>query len=210
MSPIRPSPLLRRSCVAPVRPSACSGRNLNTPLPYCSVSPLPSSASLRRLLVYSLRLFRLVCPRNCWSAGLTLRVQSGAWRPPWSLGSSLVETLFDAGRRQAVTEQAQASYDATVATYRQTVLGVEDNLAILRILEAEAAQQEKAVQTAEAALNLAINRYKGGITTYLEVITAQSAALTAERTALDLSTRRMNASVLLIKALGGGWGAASM
>ena len=132
----------------------------------------------------------------------------------WSLGSSLVETLFDAGRRQAVTEQAQAAYDATVATYRQTVLvafqGVEDNLAILRILEAEAAQQEKAVQTAEAALNLAINRYKGGITTYLEVITAQSAALTAERTALDLSTRRMNASVQLIKALGGGWGAASM
>ena len=132
----------------------------------------------------------------------------------WSLGSSLVETLFDAGRRQALTEQAQASYDATVATYRQTVLiafqGVEDNLAALRILEAEAEQQEKAVQTAEAALKLAINRYKGGITTYLEVITAQSAALTAERTALDLSTRRMNASVQLIKALGGGWGAASM
>jgi NodT family efflux transporter outer membrane factor (OMF) lipoprotein len=132
----------------------------------------------------------------------------------WSLGSSLVETLFDAGRRQAVTEQAQAAYDATVASYRQTVLvafqGVEDNLAALRILEVEAAQQEQAVQTAEAALNLAINRYKGGITTYLEVITAQSAALTAERTALDLSTRRMNASVQLIKALGGGWGAASM
>src|SRR5712691_5068162 len=84
----------------------------------------------------------------------------------WSLGSSLVETLFDAGRRQAVTEQAQASYDATVATYRQTVLiafqGVEDNLAALRILEAEAEQQEKAVQTAEAALLLAINRYKIG------------------------------------------------
>jgi NodT family efflux transporter outer membrane factor (OMF) lipoprotein len=132
----------------------------------------------------------------------------------WSFGSSLMQTVFDAGRRKAVTEQAQAAYDATVATYRQTVLiafqGVEDNLAALRILEQEAEQQEKAVQAAEAALALSINRYKGGIATYLEVIIAQSAALTAERVALDLSTRRMTASVLLVKALGGGWGATSM
>jgi NodT family efflux transporter outer membrane factor (OMF) lipoprotein len=132
----------------------------------------------------------------------------------WSFGSSLVETIFDAGRRKAVTEQAQAAYDATVATYRQTVLvafqGVEDNLSTLRILEQEAEQQEKAVQTAEAALILSINRYKGGITTYLEVVIAQSAALTAERVALDLSTRRMAASVQLVRALGGGWGAAPM
>jgi len=132
----------------------------------------------------------------------------------WSFGSSLLQTVFDAGRRKAVTAQAQAAYDATVATYRQTVLiafqGVEDNLSTLRILEQEAEQQEKAVQAAEAALVLAINRYKGGITTYLEVVVAQSAALTAERIALDLSTRRMTASVLLVKALGGGWGAASM
>jgi outer membrane protein TolC len=131
----------------------------------------------------------------------------------WSFGSSLVQIAFDAGRRRALTEQAIAAYDATVATYRQTVLtafqGVEDNLAALRILEEEAQQQEKAVQAAEAALLLALNRYKAGVTTYLEVITAQSAALTAERTALDLSTRRMNASVLLIKTLGGGWGASS-
>ena len=131
----------------------------------------------------------------------------------WSFGSSLVQIAFDAGRRRAVTEQAIAAYDATVATYRQTVLtafqGVEDNLAALRILEEESQQQEKAVQAAEAALLLALNRYKAGVTTYLEVITAQSAALTAERTALDLSTRRMNASVLLIKTLGGGWGASS-
>lgn len=131
----------------------------------------------------------------------------------WSFGSSLVQAAFDGGRRRAVTEQAQAAYDATVATYRQIVLvafqGVEDNLAILRILEEEAQQQEKAVQSAEAALLLALNRYKGGVTTYLEVITAQNAALTAARTAVDLSTRRMTASVLLIKALGGGWGALS-
>jgi NodT family efflux transporter outer membrane factor (OMF) lipoprotein len=128
----------------------------------------------------------------------------------WSLGASLVETAFDGGRRQALTEQAKALHEAATATYRQTVLtafqGVEDQLSTLRILEEEAQQQERAVQTAEAALTLALNRYKGGITTYLEVITAQSAALTAARTALDLSTRRMTASVQLIKALGGGWG----
>lgn len=97
-----------------------------------------------------------------------------------------------------------------MASYRQTVLtalqDVEDNLSTLRILEAEAEQQAQAVQTAEAALLLALNRYKGGVTTYLEVITAQSAALPAERTAIDLLTRRMTATVQLIRALGGLWG----
>jgi NodT family efflux transporter outer membrane factor (OMF) lipoprotein len=127
----------------------------------------------------------------------------------WSLGSTLAQTVFDAGRRRALTEQAQATYDATVATYRQTVLtafqGVEDALAALRILEEEAQQQNRAVQTAEAALLLAINRYRGGVTTYLEVVIAQAAALPAERTAIDLLTRRMTASVQLIQALGGDW-----
>jgi outer membrane protein TolC len=103
----------------------------------------------------------------------------------------------------------QAGYDATVAAYRQTVLtafqSVEDNLAALRILEEEAAQQEKVVQAAETALLLAINRYKGGVTNYLEVIIVQSAALTARRNAVDINTRRMVAAVLLIKALGGSW-----
>lgn len=128
----------------------------------------------------------------------------------WSLGSSLVHTLFDGGRRHALTEQAKAAHEATVAVYRQTVLtalqGVEDQLSTLRILEEQSQQQERAVQTAEAALMVALNRYKGGITTYLEVITAQSVALSAARTAIDLSTRRMTASVQLVKALGGGWG----
>lgn len=127
----------------------------------------------------------------------------------WSLGSSVVHTAFDGGRRQAVTEEAQAAYDATVAAYRQTVLvafqSVEDNLAILRILEEEAQQQAKVVEAADTVRRLALNRYTGGVTTYLEVITAQSAALAAERTAVDLLTRRMTATVLLIKALGGGW-----
>ena len=132
----------------------------------------------------------------------------------WSLGASVVEIVFDGGRRQAVTEQARAAYDVTVATYRQTVLtafqSVEDNLSALRILEEEAEQQAKAVQTAEATLLQSLNRYKGGVTTYLEVVTAQSAALPAARTAIDLLTRRMTATVQLIKALGGVWGASSM
>lgn len=127
----------------------------------------------------------------------------------WSLGSSLAQIAFDGGRRQALTEQARAAYDATVATYRQTVLtacqNVEDNLAVLRILEAEAAQQAKAVEAAETTLRLSLNRYKSGVTTYLEVITAQSAALSAARISIDLLTRRMNAAVLLMRALGGGW-----
>jgi NodT family efflux transporter outer membrane factor (OMF) lipoprotein len=127
----------------------------------------------------------------------------------WALGSTLTQIAFDAGRRKAVTEQAQAAYDATVAAYRQTVLtafqSVEDNLAALRILEEEAQQQDKAVKTAETTLLIALNRYRGGVTTYLEVITAQNAALVAERTAVDLLTRRMITAVLLIRALGGGW-----
>jgi NodT family efflux transporter outer membrane factor (OMF) lipoprotein len=127
----------------------------------------------------------------------------------WALGSTLTQIVFDAGRRKAVTEQAQAAYDATVAAYRQTVLtafqSVEDNLAALRILEEESQQQDKAVKTAEMTLLIALNRYRGGVTTYLEVITAQNAALVAERTAVDLLTRRMTTAVLLIRALGGGW-----
>ena len=98
----------------------------------------------------------------------------------WSFGASAAQTLFEGGRRRAVTEQAQTASDATVATYRQTVLrafqGVEDNLAALRLLVEEALQQENAVKAAEASLLLAVNRPKAGVTTYLDVITAQSAA----------------------------------
>jgi NodT family efflux transporter outer membrane factor (OMF) lipoprotein len=131
----------------------------------------------------------------------------------WSLGVSVAQIAFDAGRRQAEAEQAIAAYDTTVADYRETVLAafqsVEDNLAALRLLEEEAQQQANAVQAAETALVLAVNRYKGGVSTYLEVIASQSVALTAERTAIDILTRRMIAAVLLIKALGGGWREAS-
>ncbi len=127
----------------------------------------------------------------------------------WSVGGSAVETVIDGGRRRAVTQQARDNHEATVASYRENVLEafqqVEDNLAAMRILEKELATQQVAVASARRSVDLSTTRYKRGITTYLEVLTAQSTALTNERTAADLMTRRMTASVQLIKALGGGW-----
>ncbi|MGA2532402.1 MAG: efflux transporter outer membrane subunit [Candidatus Aminicenantales bacterium] len=127
----------------------------------------------------------------------------------WSLGVSLAETAFDAGKRHATYRQAQAAYDAAVAEYRETVLTaleqVEDNLAALRSLAEEAQYQATAVAEAERTLSLAKNRYMNGVTSYLEVVSAQNTALANERLAVDLLTRRLTASVNLIKALGGGW-----
>jgi len=127
----------------------------------------------------------------------------------WSIGAAALINVFDAGGRQAVRDEARAVYTQTAADYRQTVLSafqeVEDQLAILRVLEEEAAIQANAVAAAERSLELANNRYRGGVVSYLEVITAQSAALVNERAAVNLLTRRMAATVLLIKALGGGW-----
>jgi outer membrane protein TolC len=101
-----------------------------------------------------------------------------------------------------------------VAAYRQSVLTafqeVEDNLAALRILDQESAKQQQAVQSAERSLALSTNRYKGGLVTYFEVITAQNIALSDEITAVNILTRRMNSSVLLIKALGGGWNVSAL
>jgi NodT family efflux transporter outer membrane factor (OMF) lipoprotein len=127
----------------------------------------------------------------------------------WAVGPQLAETIFDAGRRRAGVQFAETGYDSTVANYRQTVLAafqsVEDNLSTLRILEAEAAKRHEATLSAEDSLQLSTNRYKGGLVTYLEVITAQSIALANERSEVDIQRRRMDAAVLLIKALGGGW-----
>jgi NodT family efflux transporter outer membrane factor (OMF) lipoprotein len=127
----------------------------------------------------------------------------------WAVGPQVLQTVFDAGRRRAQLETAEAGYDATVANYRQIALSafqeVEDNLSSLRILEEESAKQQEATAAAENSLQLSLNRYKGGLVTYLEVITAQSIALSNERTEVDLLRRRMDASVQLIKALGGGW-----
>ena len=132
----------------------------------------------------------------------------------WSIGASSLMTVFDVGRRRALNDEAKASYDSTVASYREAVLAafqqVEDNLAALRILEQEAEVQAVAVQAAQRSLDLSNTRYEGGVTSYLEVITAQNAALADEVTAVNILGRRMANAVLLIEALGGGWDRSSL
>jgi NodT family efflux transporter outer membrane factor (OMF) lipoprotein len=132
----------------------------------------------------------------------------------WSAGPSALFTVFDVGRRRAASDQAIAAYNQTVANYRQTVLTgfqqVEDNVAALRILEHEAAVQDNAVKAAQKYLELAITRYKGGVTSYLEVTTAQSAALSDEVTAVNILGRRMVDAVTLVQALGGGWNSSDL
>ena len=132
----------------------------------------------------------------------------------FSLGPTLTQTLFDKGRRKAATEVSLAQYDATVANYRQTVLTsfqeVEDNLAALRILSHELEEQNDAVSSSQRALSLATERYKSGIDSYLNVITAQATLLNNQRTAVNLQMQEMTASVELIKALGGGWNSSEL
>lgn len=128
----------------------------------------------------------------------------------WAVGPmALAATLFQGGARIAKTEQAKAAYDGAVASYRQTVLtafqDVEDQLATLRILAEEADIQEQAVKAARESVALTTNQYKAGIVSYLNVVTAQTIALTNERTAISINGQRLKAAVLLIKALGGGW-----
>jgi NodT family efflux transporter outer membrane factor (OMF) lipoprotein len=127
----------------------------------------------------------------------------------WSLGPALAETIFDGGLRDAQKAQAMAAWDASVATYRVTVLGalqqVEDNLAALRILDEEARVQAEAVRLARQSVELTLNQYKAGTVAYLNVVTVQAAALANESAALAVLGRRLTATVLLIQALGGGW-----
>lgn len=132
----------------------------------------------------------------------------------WSVGSSVSELVFDAGLRKATVQQYRAAYDASVASYRETVLTafqqVEDNLASLRILAQEIQQQDTAVKSAERNLGLATDRYKLGIDPYLNVITAQTTLLTNQQTAVNLRIQQMTSSVQLIEALGGGWDASQL
>jgi NodT family efflux transporter outer membrane factor (OMF) lipoprotein len=132
----------------------------------------------------------------------------------WSAGPGLSQTLFDFGRRGAQLKGAEASYDATVASYRQTVLSafqeVEDDLAALRYLAEEAAQQQEAVTAANQSLALEIDRYKAGTDSYLNVITTQTIALSDQQTAITILQRRLVAAVDLVKAVGGGWDASAL
>jgi NodT family efflux transporter outer membrane factor (OMF) lipoprotein len=132
----------------------------------------------------------------------------------WAVGTSMTQELFDGGRLHAQSEEAQAAYDASVAYYRQTTLTafqqVEDNLAALRILRGEAQQQREAVDSADNSLRLFTNLYVGGEDTYLQVITAQTFALMNQRNDVDILRRRMEAGILLVKALGGDWNVADL
>jgi len=132
----------------------------------------------------------------------------------YALGPSLSQTFFDAGRRRAISEQAYASFDEASANFRQASLSafqqVEDNLTVLRVLSQESVQQHQATVAAQGAQEIFNNRYVGGIDTYLQVVTAQNAALANERNEIDIMRRRMDSSVLLIKALGGGWSTAQL
>jgi NodT family efflux transporter outer membrane factor (OMF) lipoprotein len=127
----------------------------------------------------------------------------------WAVGPTVSETIFDGGRRKATNQRTRADYDATVANYRQTTLSafqqVEDNLAALRILQTESEQQHHATTAALESLQTFEERYAGGLDLYLEVITSQTTALADQRNEIEIMRRQLDASVLLIKALGGGW-----
>ncbi len=132
----------------------------------------------------------------------------------WAAAPAAALTLFDAGRRRAVSDQAKAAYEQAVAVYRDTSLtafrDVEDALVALRVLAEEANVQQAALAASERSLSLSTNRYKGGVATYLEVVTAQNNVLANRRAVLDVLARRLTATVFLVKALGGGFQASSL
>jgi NodT family efflux transporter outer membrane factor (OMF) lipoprotein len=132
----------------------------------------------------------------------------------WAVGPTLSQTLFDHGLRKANSDIAVANYNAAVAAYRQSALNafqeVEDNLAALRELEIQAQQQHAATESADRSLELFNTRYEGGVDTYLQVVTWQTAALQNARNDIDIMRLRLEAEVLLIKALGGGWNVSSL
>jgi NodT family efflux transporter outer membrane factor (OMF) lipoprotein len=127
----------------------------------------------------------------------------------WSLGAQAAELLFDAGQRRALTSQARHTYEAQAANYRNTIIqafqDVEDQLSTLRILEQESGVEQQAVAAAQHSFDLSNQRYQGGVTSYLEVLTAEATLIQNQRTALDLETRQFVSSVSLVRALGGGW-----
>ena len=159
-------------------------------------------------------------PKRAWFPTLSLSAEGGfqsssfsKWLTApsrfWSIGPQLAETLFDGGLRHAQSAQARAAYDAAVANYREVSLAafqnVEDQLAALRILEAEQRAQQDAVESAELALKIALNQYRAGTVSYLNVVTAQTTAFSNERNAISILGNRLNYSVGLVKAIGGGW-----
>jgi NodT family efflux transporter outer membrane factor (OMF) lipoprotein len=132
----------------------------------------------------------------------------------WSLGAQAAELLFDAGQRHALTDQARHAYEAQVSAYKSVIFlafeDVEDQLSGLRILEQESGVEQKAVASAQHSFDISNQRYKGGVTSYLEVLTAEATLLQNQRTEIDLQTRQFVASVGLVRSLGGGWDASQL
>jgi NodT family efflux transporter outer membrane factor (OMF) lipoprotein len=146
------------------------------------------------------------------SIGEESRILSSLFDAPslvWSIGVSATQTLFDAGRTRANVDFARAGYDASVATYRRTVLvamqEVEDGITGVATLDRATMQAQRAVDSSQRVLDMADARYQGGVATYLDVITAQQSLLTAQLQATQLAGQRQLAAAALVKALGGGW-----
>jgi NodT family efflux transporter outer membrane factor (OMF) lipoprotein len=127
----------------------------------------------------------------------------------WALGAQATQLLFDAGQRHALTDQARHNYEAQVSNYKGAIFlafeSVEDDLSTLRILDQETVVEQRAVASAQRSLNLSNQRYKGGATSYLEVLTAEATLISNQRTLTDLQSRQFVASVQLVRSIGGGW-----
>jgi NodT family efflux transporter outer membrane factor (OMF) lipoprotein len=148
-----------------------------------------------------------------WEGGPIGMLISAANRV-WSLGANATETLFEGGERSQAVRAARAAYDASVATYRQTVLSafqqVEDELVALRVLQDQSVAEDVAVKTAQRSVTIALNAYQAGTEAYTSVITEQTALLTSQQAALSVQEQRLVASVALVQALGGGWNTAQL
>ena len=191
-----------------------------TGLPSALLERRPDIASAERLMAAANQQIGLA--RAAWFPSLSLSAdrlaQGVGWHSAplwtWSVGPSAALSLFEGGKKLAENESAWAAYEAQVATYRQTCLqafkDVEDNLSALRLLKKEGEAQDRAVMSSQTALRLSLSQYRGGMITYLQVVSTQTAALTNESNAIQVRGQSLIAAVNLIKALGGGWQSADL
>ena len=189
-------------------------------LPSALLERRPDIASAERQVAVANEKIGLA--RAAWFPSITLNAEAlnkaATWMAApitvWSMGPTAALSLFEGGKRIAESDAAQAGFEAAVATYRQTVLEgfkeVEDNLAALNFLATQAEAQNRAVTASQMALRLSLSQYKGGLTTYLQVVSTQATALSNQRSAIQIEGQRLIATVNLIKALGGGWNAEAL
>ena len=148
-----------------------------------------------------------------WEGGPIGMLISAANRV-WSLGANATETIFEGGARSAAVRAARDAYDASVASYRQTVLSaiqqVEDELVALKVLQNQAVAEDAAVQAAQRSVKIALDEYEAGTQAYTTVVTEQTALLTNQQAAISVQEQRLEASVALVQALGGGWTTADL